>query len=64
MIDKVISISFRCYYGNGNKTTHKQNLKISKIPRWIDSYKFTHPDCQAITCKVWFHEEEEVNEND
>ena len=58
MLEKVISISFRCYYPNGNKTNHKQDLKISEIPRWIDSYKFTHPDCQAITCKVYFDNKE------
>ena len=58
MFEKVFSISFRCYYEAGNHTNHRQDLKISEIPRWIDSYKFTHPECTAITCKVWFNEGE------
>ena len=64
MIDKVFSISFRCYYANGNKTNHRQDLKLSEIPRWIDSYRFTHPLCQAITCKIYFSdiEKEEIED--
>ena len=46
-------ISMRCYYPNGEPTTHRQPLKLSDIPKWIEAYQFTHPNCQAITTKVW-----------
>lgn len=58
MLEKVFSVSFRCYYANGNKTNHRQDLKLSEIPRWIDSYQFTHPHCLSITCKVYFTDNE------
>ena len=48
------SLSIRCYYPNGEPTTHYQDLKLSDIPKWIEAYKFTHPNCKAITVKVWF----------
>lgn len=47
-------VSFYCYYSNGNVTRHTQELFLNDIPRWIESYKFTHPDCTSISCKVWF----------
>lgn len=53
-------VSFQCYYENGNKTIHRQQLPVEQIPKWIEAYKFTHPDCISITVKVWF---EEVNNN-
>ena len=49
-----IDISFRCYYPNGNKTDHKQALTLEEVPKWIECYKFTHPECESITAKVWF----------
>lgn len=57
MYEEIYDISFRCYYPNDPLTTnHRQMLKLSDIPRWIDSYKFTHPNCTAVTVKVWFDE--------
>lgn len=49
-------VSFHCYYPDGSHTEHRQKLSIADIPRWIESYKFTHPYCVAITVKAWFKE--------
>lgn len=50
----IFNISFRCHYQNGEFTTHRQDLKVSDIPKWIESYKFTHPECISISFKIWF----------
>ena len=54
MKNAVFDISIRCQYSNGEQTKHRQPLKLSDIPKWIDAYKFTHPGCEAITVKIWF----------
>lgn len=59
MTNKYI-ISFRCYYAEpGNYTTHKQELPLIDIARWIEAYKFTHPAVVSISVKVWFNDGEE-----
>ena len=55
-------ISMRCYYPNGETTNHYQTIKLSDIPKWIEAYKFTHPNCVAITAKIWFGKEEPASE--
>lgn len=50
-------LSFRCYFPNGNNCTHYQQLHFDQIPKWIECYKFTHPDCVSISVKVWFDQE-------
>lgn len=50
-------LSFRCYYGPGDHTTHHQTLRLSEIPKWVEAYKFTHPNVQSISIKIWFEEE-------
>lgn len=50
-------ISFRCYYKDGSNTNHRQILSVGDIPKWIEAYKFTHPNCIAITVKIWFEVE-------
>lgn len=52
-------ISFRCHYPNGEYTQHRQELPLKDLKKWIESYKFTHPDVVSISVKIWFHEEEE-----
>lgn len=51
-------ITFRIYFPNGNRQNHGQYLSISEIGKWIECYKFTHPDAESITAKVWFNEPE------
>ena len=50
----VYSLNFRCYYDNGNFTDHSRIMPLSDIPKWIDSYLFTHPACISISVKIWF----------
>lgn len=55
MLEQKFFVSFRCYYPNGAEpTNHRQELKLSEIPKWIDCYKFTHPACESVTVKIWF----------
>jgi len=46
-------MSIRCYYPSGEPTSHYQKLKLTDIQKWIKAYQFTHPNCQAITVKIW-----------
>ena len=52
------NISFRCFYDDETGvhfTTHYcVDFPVTDIPRWIDSYKFTHPNVTSISAKVWF----------
>lgn len=50
---KIYRVSFRCYY-NGNQTTHYQELTLKDIPKWVEAYKFTHPEVNAITVRIPF----------
>lgn len=54
MKSSIFNISFRCHYPSGEYTTHRQDLKIADIPKWIEAYKFTHPECVSISFKLWF----------
>jgi len=56
---EIYNFSFRCYFDGADGpsyTTHYQPLPISDIPRWLDAYRFTHPDCKAISVKIWFRD--------
>ena len=53
MENTIFHLSFRCYYKDGGSCDKYQDLKLSDIPHWIHCYKFTHPNCTAITIKVW-----------
>lgn len=62
MLERLFSISFNCYYPDGGKSSHNQTIRLQDIPRWIDAYKFTHPNCDAISVKVWFDSKFPVSE--
>lgn len=47
-------VSFRCYFPGDGVCNHMQRMPLKDIPRWIDSYRFTHPNCVSISVKVWF----------
>lgn len=57
MKSQYFDISFRCYYDVDRFNTHHQRLKLSDIPKWIESYYFTHPDVHSISVKVWFSDD-------
>lgn len=56
MENKIFHMTFHCNYEGNHKTIHNQSLPLKDIPRWIDSYKFTHPHCESISVKVWFND--------
>lgn len=54
----IFSISFYCHYENGDQTKHRQDLQLKDIPKWLEAYRFTHPNCQAVSFKIWFSDME------
>lgn len=53
-------ISIRCYFtGRGNYTTHRQNMPLKDIPKWLEAYMFTHPNAESITVKLWPQDKKE-----
>ena len=54
---EVVHMNFRCYYTDGDPCNHYRDLPMEDIARWMEAYKFTHPNCTAITVKVWFDKE-------
>lgn len=52
------NVSFRCFFdndGDPHYTTHYcPAFPIADIPRWLDAYSFTHPNCTSVTAKIWF----------
>ena len=66
-MSKIYVVSFRCYYGEGQKyTQHTQELPLEDIGRWLEAYRFTHPAVYAISVKVWMNslKKGEKNETD
>lgn len=65
--DTLYNVSFRCFYDDENGThftTHyNPAFPLGDIPRWIDAYPFTHPNCTAISAKVWLHSATEESKN-
>lgn len=59
MVNDIFRVSFFCNYPDGGISKHTQDLMLSEIGRWVDSYKFTHPNCNSISIKVWFNNREE-----
>lgn len=56
-ITEKYNTSFRCFFdgeGNPHYTTHyAPQFPAKDIQKWIASYRFTHPNCTAISVKVW-----------
>ena len=52
------SMSIRTYYGS-DYTTHKRVMKLSEIKKWIEAYRFTHPEFTSITIKIWMEDTKE-----
>lgn len=50
---KQYNISFRCFYADGSYTTHRQDMSLKEIGKWIEAYTFTHPECRRISVSVW-----------
>lgn len=50
-------VTFFCDFPDGGRTKHQAHIDLADIGKWIDCYKFTHPNCRAISAKIWFHDE-------
>ena len=49
-MEQLYSVSFHCYFPNtGMKCKHYQVMPLKDIQKWIDCYKFTHPNCTEIS---------------
>lgn len=59
--NQIFRVSIRCYYKT-NKVTHYQEMTLKDIPKWIEAYKFTHPDASAISVKVTFTEPSKIED--
>lgn len=56
---QLYDLSIRCYFpGSGNFTQHRQVMPLKDIPKWVEAYQFTHPNCESITIKIWLHDED------
>lgn len=54
---KEYHMSIRAYFqGLGNYTNHYRDMPLKDIKAWVEAYKLTHPNCQAITVKIYFEE--------
>lgn len=60
--EKSYNLSIRCYYEE-NWTNHRQELKLSELKKWIESYIFTHPQVTGFSIRLYRNEESEKNEN-
>ena len=61
------NMSFRCFFKTPyqNYTNHYMpNFPVKDIPRWMDAYMYTHPNCTSISCKVWFVDDEDHSDGD
>ena len=55
---KLYEISIRCYFnGQRNYTTHYQTMPLKDVAKWVEAYRFTHPNVEAITFKLWMKDE-------
>ena len=52
------NVSFRCFFdgdGSPHYTTHYcPDFPVKDIAKWLNAYRFTHPNCTSVSCKVWF----------
>ena len=57
-MSKTYMCSFFCYFEEaGSVTKHYQQLPLKDISKWIDAYRFKHPNVQSISVRVWFERE-------
>lgn len=59
---KSYRMSIRCYFpGEGNYTQHYPEMPLKDIAKWVEAYRFTHPQADAITVKIWLNSGEEAS---
>lgn len=57
--ERLYNLSIRCYYRDGNYNTHKQELKLSNLKKWIDAYIYTHPQVKEFSIRLYVNDEME-----
>lgn len=59
------AISFRCYFpgARDNYTDHRASIPVVEIPKWVEAYRYTHPNCKRISVRIFF-DREEVSEDE
>ena len=55
---KEYDVNIRCYFGGSenNYTQHRQTMVLSDIAKWIEAYRFTHPNVKKFNVRVWCDE--------
>ena len=48
-------INFRCYYAADRYYNHWREMPLEDIPRWIEAYRFTHPEVLDISALIYFY---------
>lgn len=56
---KAYKLNFRCYFpGIQNYTSHRVEMPLRDIPKWVEAYRFTHPNLENITVKIYMEDAE------
>lgn len=60
---KKYKFSIRCYFRHSSHYTHHlQSMTLDEIGKWMEAYRFTHPECVSISAKVYIEKEGERDE--
>ncbi len=55
------NVSFRCYFESDDgvryNTHYNPQFDLADIPKWVECYRFTHPNCISISVKIWLRED-------
>lgn len=64
MKNEIYHFSIRCYFSEtpGDHTTHHVVIPVKDLAKWIECYRFTHPNVMAISIKTWFDNKEVEHE--
>lgn len=49
-------MSIRCHFGKNNYTQHHQWLALEDVKKWVEAYRFTHPNVESFSIKIWVRE--------
>ena len=46
-------MSIRCHFSGTDYTQHRVRLPMEHIKKWCEAYRFTHPNVQSFSIKIW-----------
>ena len=56
---KQYSLNIRCYFpGAGNYTQHRAEMPLKDVGKWVEAYRYTHPNVESFTVKVYLDRKE------